>query len=120
MTNNHVCNQEFLDNAKKLNYSIEEDFIKKDYQLNLEKKRYKYTDEELDFTVIEILKEDKITNFLEIDEFINCKDYVNEKIVILQYPQSQNLKISDGTIKSRNNNKILYDVGTEGGSSGSP
>ena len=120
MTNNHVCNQEFLDNAKKLNYSIEEDFMKKDYQLNLEKKRYKYTDEELDFTVIEILKEDKITNFLEIDEFINCKDYVNEKIVILQYPQSQNLKISDGTIKSKNGNKILYDVGTEGGSSGSP
>ena len=120
MTNNHVLNQEFLDTAKKLNYSIEENFIKKDYELNLEKKRYKYTDEELDFTIIEILKEDKILKFLEIDDFIYNKDYIEEKIVVIQYPLSQNLKISSGKIIGKQDNCLLYDVGTDGGSSGSP
>ena len=120
MTNNHVLNQEFLDNAKKINYSIEENYMKKDYELNLEEKRYKYTDQELDFTVIEILKEDKISKFLEIDEFIYSKDYIEEKIVVIQYPLSQNLKISSGKIIGKQDNCLLYDVGTDGGSSGSP
>ena len=98
LTNNHILNQEFLDNSKKIKYSIEVDYIKHDYYLDLEKLRYKYTDDQLDFTVIEIIEEDNISHFLEIDEFINSKDYKDEQIFTIEYPLGKNLKISYGKI----------------------
>ncbi len=51
ITNNHVINREFLDNEKLLIIYNDKDEKK---EINLELKRYKYTDEELDFTIIEI------------------------------------------------------------------
>lgn len=36
--------------------------------INMQKDRYKYTDKDLNITMIEILKEDNISNFFEIDE----------------------------------------------------
>ena len=99
LTNNHVLNQEFLDNSKKIKYSIEVDYIKYDYFLDLEKLRYKYTDEQLVFTVIEIIEKDNIYHFLEIDDFINSKDYKDEQIFTIEYPFCKNLKISYGKIK---------------------
>ena len=58
ITNNHVINEDFIKKEKKLIIFIEEE--KK--EINLEKSRYKYTNEELDFTIIEILEEDNILN----------------------------------------------------------
>ena len=78
LTNNNVLNQEFLDNSKKINYSVEINNLKINNYIDLEKKRFKYTDKEIDFTVIEILKEDNISDFLEVDDFINSKDYKDE------------------------------------------
>ena len=78
LTNNHILNQEFLDNSKKINYSVEINNLKTNNYIDLEKKRFKYTDKEIDFTVIEILKEDNISDFLEVDDFINSKDYKDE------------------------------------------
>ena len=70
ITNNHIINQEFLDKEKKLILFIENN--KK--EINLKLFRFKQTNELLDFTVIEILKEDNISNFLELDENINSND----------------------------------------------
>ena len=117
ITNNHVLDQEFLNSEKKLiiyNYKNEKK------EINLGLNRYKYTDEELDFTIIEIINEDNIINYLEIDEFIDSTDYKNEKICAFQYPGGNNLKYSEGNINSLKDNYFLYSVGTLSGSSGAP
>ena len=77
ITNNHVINQEFLNNEKKLILYNNKDEIK---EINLDLNRYKFTDKDLDFTLIEILDADNISNYLDIDEFIDSVDYNKEKI----------------------------------------
>ena len=69
--------------------------------------RYKYTNEDLDITIIEILKEDNINSFLEIDKFIDSKNYINEDIQYI-YFQNENMmsKINGKIIKKNNNNYI--------------
>ena len=42
--------------------------MNKDIKLDLKKSRIKYTNEKIDFTAIEILSEDNISNFFEIDD----------------------------------------------------
>ena len=68
ITNNHVINQTFLDNENKLIFSIEIDKKEIEKEINLEYERYKYTNAKKDFTIIEILDEDNIESFFEIDE----------------------------------------------------
>ena len=66
ITNNHVINQNYLDNENYLLFSIVDDInedISKEIKLDLKKTRIKYTNEKNDFTVIEILPEDNISNF---------------------------------------------------------
>ena len=82
ITNNHVLDEEYI--YKEENISIEVDKIK--YEINLKNNRYKYTNKELDFTII--LYEDNIKNYLEIDEFIELKDYEEEQIFCLQFPNT--------------------------------
>ena len=119
-TNNHVLDQEFLDNEKKLTYVIDIEKKEIEKEINLELKRIKYTNSELDFTIIEILKEDKITNFLEIDKYFNSKDYKDEHVFSVQFPLTENLKISPGKIINKKDQFFLYTLGTDKGSSGSP
>ena len=120
MTNNHVLNQEFLDNEKSLNIIIEKNGIQKKKQLNLSKKRYHYTNIELDFTIIEIRKDDNILNFLEIDENINLDFPQGEKLFSLHYAEGEQLKYSHGIYLKKNNKFFLYTIGTKHGSSGAP
>ena len=117
ITNNHVLDQKFLDSSKKLIY-YNCDNEKK--EINLELNRYKYTDKDLDFTIIEILKEDNISNFLEIDENINLKEYKNKQIFSIQFPGKKKLQYSHGKIYGKNDNYFIYSIGTLQGSSGSP
>ena len=98
ITNNHVINQKFLDKEKLLTIYNDKD---EKIEINLELKRYKYTEEELDFTIIEILEEDNIIDYLEIDEFIDSTDYINENICSLQYPCGQKLQYSQGRINKK-------------------
>ena len=88
--------------------------------MNLELERFKYTDKDLDFTIIEIIEKDNINNFLEIDKYINSKDYKDEHIFSVQFPGGKNIKISPGKIICKKEPFFLYTLGTEGGSSGSP
>ena len=119
-TNNHVLDQDFLDNEKKLIYIIDIENKEVEKEMNLELKRIKYTNIELDFTIIEILEEDKIENYLEIDKYINSKNYKDEHVLSLQFPGGKKLKISPGKILAKKKNKFLYTLGTDKGSSGSP
>ena len=117
ITNNHVINQEFLNNEKKLILYNNKDEKK---EINLELNRYKFTDKDLDFTVIEILEDDNITNYLEIDEFIDSTDYKHEQICSLNYSGGRELQYSHGENYGIKQNYFLYSIGTLGGSSGAP
>ena len=90
--------QDFLNNEKKLTYIIDIDGKEVEKELNLELERFKYTDKDLDFTIIEIIEKDDINNYLELDKYINSKDYKNEHIFSVQFPGGQNIKISPGKI----------------------
>ena len=123
MTNNHVLNDDFINNNAQLviEYKNKEKII----QLN---NRIKYTNESIDFTIIEILKTDSIFSeikyFFTIDDYIMDNNseskYLKKDICIFQYPNGEELSFDKGEIKSINNNKIKHLVSTYPGSSGSP
>ena len=117
ITSNHLLDQEFLTNEKKLViYNTYND--KKEIDLSIN--RFKFTDSQLDFTIIEILPTDMITNFLEIDEFVNSKDYKDEEIFALHYPDGKDLHTIEGKITKRKNEYLEYHLEKEGASFGAP
>ena len=83
ITYSDIIDEEFLDNQEKLIFFIGNE--KK--EINIEKYRYKLVLKGLNFTVIEILDEDGISNnnFLEIDDSINSKNYNNEDIIFINF-----------------------------------
>ena len=123
MTNNHVLNQDFFNDNTHL--EIEHKKKQKIIPLN---NRIKYTNEELDFTIIEILPTDdffsEIKYFFTIDNYIMSNNseskYLKKDICIFQYPNGEKLSFDKGQIKSINDYQIKHLVSTEPGSSGSP
>ncbi len=123
MTNNHVLNDnEINNNELVIIYKNKEEII------NLNGDRLKLTNEDLDYTIIEILKEDeifkKIKDYFEIDNFIMNNEsknkYKDQDICIVQYPYGGDLSFAQGGINSFKNYKIKHLVSTHHGSSGSP
>ena len=119
VTNNHVLDEDFLSKENKLKiFYGKNDKEKK--EIDLEKARFKYTSKKLDFTIIEILPEDNIKKYLELDEFIESEDYIDFQIFAFQFPKNGNLSYSHGKILKKIDKFFLYSLGTRGGSSGSP
>ena len=116
ITNNHVINKEYLNNKKTIIIEVEDE----QKVINLELKRFKMTDENLDFTIIEILEEDNINNFLDIDEDIYLKDYKGEIIFATQFPGGDELNYSHGKLIEKKGKFFFYSLETLGESSGSP
>ena len=117
ITSNHLLDQDFLNNDKTLEiYNINNEKKQIDLSIN----RFKYTDNNYDFTIIEILPEDMITNFLEIDEFVKSRDYKDEEICVLQYPDGKDFHSLDGVITKKKNDYLEYHLETEGSSFGAP
>ena len=105
---------------KKLKYITEKNGKEEEKEINLENNRYKYTNEEFDFTVIEIIEEDGIIDILEIDKFINSKDYKDEGIFSIQYPRELKIQFIAGKIMDKKNNLFSYSIEMDSVSSGSP
>ena len=117
ITNNHVIDEEYLNKENRLVYSITEMENEVNKEIDLSKKRYKLTNKKYDFTIIEILKEDKINNYLEINHDI----FKNEdQIFSFEYPRGGKLQYSHGKISKIEDSILIYDVGADKGSSGSP
>ena len=117
ITNNHILDEIYLDQGNKVSYMISEKEEETYNEIDLEKDRFKLTNKEMDFTVIEILKEDNIHNFLEI----NHEQYdMNNEIYSYQYAGGVKLGFSFGNIIVKKENLLEYNVGTKEGSSGSP
>jgi len=115
ITNNHILNEDYIRNHNKFKiiYKNETKYI------SINENRKVFTDEELDYTIIEILDEDKIEQFFEIEQNIN-NNLKNNDIFILQYLNSDELLFSSGNIKSIGENIIEHTSPTSKGASGSP
>jgi hypothetical protein len=119
MTNENVLN---VNN----NVQLLIEFKKKDRNIPLNN-RIKYSNKNLNFTIIEILQEDPIfkkITFLKIDDYImdnnSESNYINQDICILQIPQKEGISFSQGEIKFIKKENIFYLVSANNGSGGSP
>ena len=97
--------------------------------MEITKKRRVFTDEELDYTCIEIFEKDKIFKNNEIEELFkidqnifenNISSLLNSDIYILQYPKGGEFSFSIGKIDFIDNKIINHTASTNNGSSGSP
>ena len=121
ITYNHIIDLHFLNNAKKLKILVNDNNKK---EVNMKINRYKYTNKELDITIIEILDEDNINKFIEIDDkFFNLENYQyinivsvglkNEKLDgIILYKKYNNficssVSINEGIILLKDNLKLI-------------
>ena len=125
ITNNHILNEKEIGNNKIIDISIineeKEEELKK---IKIDNTRKKYTNKDLDITIIEIKpNKDNINNFMEIDNEDSEKNkevnYKKKSVYILHYPKGE-LCVSYGLINDIKDGKINHYCNIEVGSSGSP
>ena len=115
ITNNHVLDGEKININKIITISF--NINKEKIKIKIDPSRINYTNPQLDITIIEIKPEDKIDNFLEIDDIRNEKDYNEEEIYILQYAKSI-CSYACGLLINITDGKIKHKCGGNFGSSG--
>ena len=123
ITNNQVINKNYLEKENELKIYIIDDEKLEEKIINLQNERLKYTDEILDVTVIEILDEDLIDNYFEVDEeLLNDNKFINEIVFNIYFQKDKKIKGSFGKIIELKNEGTLfkYDIGKEFISSASP
>ena len=117
MTCYHVVNEFFENkNIVTISYKYGEG---KTGLLNL-KNRENCKNKKLDYACFQILEEDNIHDFLDIDENLILNDcptqYLQKKVINIIY----RTEISNGTIESVDDGNIYYNCDTDKGLSGSP
>ena len=126
MTNNHVLNKEDLSIGKKIKFSINNDKIF--YEIEIDERKI-YTNENYDITIIEIKESDKLDKigFFDIDDRIfneNSNEiFGNMQIYLLHYPKGNKMEYSVGLIKDidqNDNYTIRHLCDSSDGSSGGP
>ena len=123
-TNNHVLKEDLI----KENSIIQLKHNDEIKEIKITSNRFKCTNEELDYTCIQILDNEDYNNFFEIDDNINCQNpnvqYGNKLGVIYQFPNNQDISCGEGFIEGIKNindtNIIIHKITTDFGSSGSP
>ena len=125
-SNNHVITEEMLTNEE----SIEIKLDKETYYISLKLKRRIWSDKDLDFTCIEIIKEDNLiekVELLEIDKNnynieYELENYNKRGIVIASIGGKGDIELPQGVIYNvkNSNNLFLHNCNTEPGFSGGP
>ncbi len=121
-TNNHVLNEKNI---------IKNSIIKFMYNniintIKITENRFTYTNEELDYTCIQIFDNEPYNNYLTIDNDINnnnaYEEYKNDNFVIIQFIGNEDSPYFDSgeILKINNNNQMYYNISTQPGASGSP
>ena len=126
ITNNHVLNKNDISIDKIVKFSLNNE--KNFYEIKIDKFRKVYTDKTYDITIIELKEQDKLENisFFDIDNRIFREDFkellLNEKIILLHYPQGIEMKYSDGNLININDDNftIRHSCDSIYGSSGGP
>ena len=119
MTNYHVITKEIIESKTIINikYKYEKELI----QIKLdEKERCIKYNKDLDFVIIEIKQEDKIKDKYFLTPNLNDKNFINENIIIVQFPLAGKLSKSEGKIIRIENYELIHNADTKKGSSGSP
>ena len=107
ITFSHMINLDFLNEGEKILLYIN----KKEIYINIKLDRYKDTDEDLDFTIIEILEIDNIKNFIEIDKFINSRNYTDSTIIYISLNSNENFyDLIYGKIIEKKEEHYIYDI----------
>ena len=126
-TNNHILDRNCIETGKKI--IIEHKNFEKLKILDITKDRRTFTNEELDYTCIEIFENDNIFKNNELEELFiidqnslekDVSHLLNKDILILQYPEGNEFCFSVGIINYINNVNISHTASTNKGSSGSP
>ena len=120
ITCHHVFKDLRIGNEIKLIFENKEKIIK------IDKYRKVYTNEQIDFSIIELKKNEfELNDYLKIDDLTERdrdlkEKYIGKEIYIIQFPFGEEIKISDDKIKDINNNEIEHCCSTNSGSSGAP
>jgi len=124
VTNNHVLNEKDIENGNLIEVTINDD--KETKKILINNKRKKYTNKELNITLIEIeIMKDDIFDFLDVnDDIANnnilTNNYTKSSLYILHYPKGNKINVSYGLSNGIYNNDIHHFCSTEYGSSGAP
>ena len=95
-------------------------------EIKINNMRKIFINKELDSFFIEILPEDKICDYLEVDENAfkgkEVEDYIylKKSVYVLQYPKGEKVAMNSGIARRKKENKIFHLCNTEFGSSGAP
>ena len=130
ITNNHVLNDNDIDVGNTITFSF--DNGKPIINIKIKENMKRYTNEILDITIIELKDNDKINNFLDLDENIkerinseNCEDetqfnniFKNQSIYVLNYIDK--IYSSYGLLTNICEDTITHKCSTDEGASGSP
>ena len=111
ITYNHIIDIDFINNEQKIIYY---NYKNEKKEINLQLDRYKYTNEELDITIIEIKEEDKIKNYIEIDDCINSRDYNNKNIIYYKLNEDKKIENIESKILKKNEEYKIENVDREG------
>ena len=126
-TNNHILDRNSLKIGEKI--ILDHKNFSTSKILEITKNRKIFTDEELDYTCIEIFEKDNILKKEEIKETFtidqkilegNPSSLLNNDIYIIQYPKGNEFSLSIGKIDYIDNKLIKHTASTEYGSSGAP
>jgi len=120
ITNHHVVKEAGVDDEIRIQYQNKGKVIE---ITKKGKERKVFTDEKLDYSLIEIFDDDDFEYFFRIDQDIIKNDqtvFKDHDIFILQYPNGNELSFSLGKVLSIDNQKIRHNCPTNLGSSGSP
>ena len=118
-TCNHALNDKNIENGKTISFK----YNNEDKHLSITDKRKTYTNDNLDYTCIQIFESDGIKGFFKIEPNLrsnnNNEILKNIDIFVLQYPKG-NLSFSCGKVLSSIGKNIRHTASTDEGSSGSP
>ena len=122
MTSNHFLNEKDFGENKKLNLSLNDEKETKTIGLSIERKTY--FNKDYDIALIELKDEDKIKDYLELDDNLfqdnSEKIYKNQSIYLLNYQNDKNACVSYGLLYNIDKYNIIHNCTTDNNSSGSP
>ena len=117
ITNNYIIDEITLKEEKIL-LAINNE---KEYKEILLDGRIKYTNKNYNITIIEMKKEDNISDYLYLDDKIDNKLYIGESIYVIYYGGSKGIGVSYGIINNiEGKNTFHHFCKTENGSCGAP
>ena len=125
MTNEHVINQDMVDNEEEIEIYYDNQRRRNKIILNKEERFIRdYTFLNIDAIVIEILDKDNINDYFfllpNLDYINNFDNLSKKKISVIHFPEGGSLSHSEGELRSITQYEFSHRASTKNGSSGSP